>query len=750
MKQINLILLLLFTSTHLQAQTTEKAFLIGNLLDKANQQRMLTQQIAKLYTAIYVSSSDITTYKITLNQAIRKFEQHNTELQSFKINLKYHQLLEDIMFSWDDYISLINQRPSKENLLLLFEQNTTILNQCNTLVEELTQYALRFSKKHQTSGIHYDIIQLGNTAGYQRMLSQRILFYYLAYQAIIEENASIKTILNNSLVAYEATIDQLMASPLNSPEIDYRLKLLSKEWSTISTHYQNKVKDVDQLEAILQKDNSLLNSMNTITELYSTLVDQQATLAFFDNAIDMANKQSILTQKMTEQYISSVREPKQKSHSQQIKEQIELFEYHIDELKLFAPATEITNALNKVDLLWTDYRNALLSVSDQTQAQVLLSTNQTLLNACEQVTELLSLHAKISQKKALNSNNHFTHWLQKLKHQKVLAARILMFSQAILGNINSHEQNIKAIEQAGYAFVDNLNSLNLQLNNNEIQLQIQTLIQNWRKIKPHISVEQQDKEALQVWAQNLPIQIDHMVSLFEKNITQIVVQEAIEVINHQALLSQQIACTTIAINMQLDQEQQQQQLKKYKLRFQQNLVVLDQFATTPILKELISTLQLRWANYQLIIDAPIDQQKIALLLEKSNALLANCTKIVNCIQEEHPNLIQINRVAQMRTLTEQLLVFILIERWGIDHYKEETIALLKQFALLKEHLITSLDASSQRTSILTQITTYYDRLCTYHADVQEVDLYSILLAQHNLLIYTDKLTQLYTNETVIK
>lgn len=744
------LLFLLVVVNYSYAQDKDRAFLIGDLLEKANQQRMLTQKIAKIYTTIYLSSNDINARRLELNEALSLFEQQHAKLKMLKINLKYHQLVDDIEYNWQDYIELVNKRPSKENLLYLLELNNTILDQCNMLVEQLTQYALRFSKKHQTAGIHYDIIQLENTAGHQRMLSQRILFYYLAYQVIIEENKTIKTVLDNSLATYESTLLQLINAPLNSPEIDYRLRLLSKEWSAISKYYRDKVKDITQIEKVIEQDNNLLSSMNTITELYGTLVDQQATVAFFDNAIDMANQQCILTQKMTANYFLLGRLGNQKVHGNLIKQQIDQFEYHIDELKLFAPADEITNALNKVDLLWTDYRNILLLPSQSKGAHQLLSLNKRLLNACEHVTELLSLYAKIAHKYTDSTNKNILHWRQQFKYQKVLAASILMYSQAIIWNINSKEENIKSIETTGYTFIENLNNLNLHLNNKAIQLQIQTHIYNWRKVKPLIITDQLNETALQDWANDLPAQIDQMVLLFEQSINQVVAKEAIEIINHQALLSQQITSTTIAISMGLNIKQYEQQLQKYNTRFQANLDRLNQFAASDDLKELISMLQLRWKNYQSIVNHSISKDQITMLLEKSSTLLATCTKIANHIQEENRTLIEINQVAQLRTLTEQILVFMLIERWGVTTYQEEINALLHQFSIIKSNLVNNSNQTTNTVTLLNNIDTYYNRLHAYHGNLQDIDLYSVLLAHNNLLIQTDQLTQVYTDRTIIK
>lgn len=730
-----------------QAQE-ERLFLIGNMLEKAGKQRMLTQKIAKAYTAIYLGSN---TYQsqTELNEAIIAFEQNLKLLKSTKVTPRFKQLVYKTESLWSPYKNLITDRPTKDNIIQLLKDNNKILLSSNLIVEELMVYSQRFATDQQSQQASSSVIQLENIAGKQRMLSQRVLFYYLAHQAILEDNYNIKTELNKTLKEYEQALVTLMGAPENTPEIDYRLSLLSKEWERITALCQVKITDLSKVQEILQLGDQMLASMDTITKLYEQLIDHKVASLLFSNAVDIASQQSILTQKIIRVYINAGMEPENEAHAKEVNQYVNTFEEHIDQLKLFAPTDEITTALENVDRLWTPYRNQALLASTQEGAQHLLDLNSELLQACENVVLMLELYAKIYKKSVTRFNSSIINWMHQIKRQEMLAERILMYSKAIVWKI-SPDKNAKKIEQIGYEYIDNLHRLNTISNSVAITDQTTFLIQQWDIIKTKIADIDKNQNELNAWTTTLPRAINQLTHLYKQKINGMVTEEAMNKADYQCLLSQQITRTYIAISMDLDVKQHQQQLEKHKLHFQQNLQELKAFAESPSIQQALGKINQLWNNYQGSLSYKINKEEVAKLLEQNQELLNACVKVAQDINRtsSQQGVHRIHKAAHLRTLTEQLLLHALIHRWGIPKQADHIHELLASFKTNLQALNSVAENSTQVKASIQQIEIYINRFSNYAENLSSTDLYSIILLHNAMLVETEKLTKAYEDNTL--
>lgn len=742
MRQVLLFFFLLSGVFISSAQQDKEVFLVGDVLSKAGKQRMLTQRMGKCYVGMYLGM-EVATNQQEIAKSIALFEKQLQKLLKIKINGHYMQRVRKVERLWTAYKELISTRPTKEKLEQLLIENTVILEACELVVYDLEVYASRFSQQEALHQMNKSIVHLENLAGRQRMLTERILFYFLANQAILEKTSATKAQLKEIIQDYDKTLVTLMGAIENTPEIDYRLTLLSNEWKTIAEFCLTEVEDVTQINSVLNLGKKLLNSMEDVTKLYEELIDLRVASLLLNNAIDMAGEQSILTQKMLKSYLLLGIENDHK-HQKDIEKYIQLFEYHIDELKLFAPMDEITTALNIVDNLWTDYRNQILSTSTKLGAAKLLHANNELLRSCDNVVMLIEMYAKIYQKSISRYNSDMARWINQVDHQEMLTERILMYSNALSWGVEGVDLKEK-LEQTGYEYIENFNELNQSLLIPEIETRRKALVKNWEVIKTYLNDVEQYQDVLMEWSLTLAKELHALTGLYRERIHKMVTGEAINRANNQCLLSQKIATSYIAIGMGLDLDYYQQQLKKDKLLFQKQLEELKSYVSTPQLKETLGKINQLWNVYQATCRGTLNKDKLPELLDISQEMLGVCEEMVAKINNEKTNnqLNGIDKAARLRTMTEQVLLFELVERWTSENYQKEIGQVLRRFDEHIQLLANQQTNSTRMTTRINVIIRYYKRLDDNCKELKDVDLYSILLLHNMLLLETEKLTNAY-------
>ncbi len=739
MKQILWILTIFLNSNLLQAQAAE-TILIGEVLNQAGSERMLTQRMAKLYVAIYLGT-DIKERKEELDATVVLFDTRLAELKSIKINARYRNRIEKVAHLWGSYKELILSRPTRENVLLLLTENNAILESCELLTNELEWYASRFSSKKGLYQMNENVMNLENRAGRQRMLTERVLLYFLANHALIGTESKFDEELNVALNDYQTNLTELMGARENTPEIDYRLILLSKEWEELSVFCNQKEKDFSNIDNVLKMGKDLLDAMEDVTKSYEVLIDLRVASLLLNNAIDLAGQQSILTQKITKTYILEGLTENSK-YDKERKSDVDLFEQNMDELKLFAPMEEITEALDVVDNLWTSYRNEVMNPSTKAGAKELLYANSELLMASNNVTILLEMYAKMYKKSVTSYNYVMVDWIKQIGHQEMLTERILMYSYALSWGLKK-DAIPKELDRAGREYLENFNALSLAIPIPNIQERGERLAKKWEVVKTYLSDLERYQEELNMWSLDLSRELGDLTKLYREKIKGMVTEEAIEKANQQCMLSQKMVSNYLAIGMNLNEEYKRQQLEKDKLLFQKQLEELKLFAQTDELKAALTNVNSLWKRYQTIFRAKLLKEDVDFLLEISQEMLTACALVVKEINvtTNTPEMAKINTAADLRTKTAQIFLFCLAERWSEKKYTTELSMIFSEYEKGLKFFQSNIDNTPEITTLLDSIERYYKRLKSYGQGLEEVDIYALFMVRNVLLLETEKLTK---------
>lgn len=226
---------------------------IASAINMAGKQRMLSQKIAKAYFFVGLGIRPDKTTK-QLKEAIAEFNSNHKQLKNAITNKNIQDMLAFIEFSKEEYESLIKEKYGKDIGALILDYSETLLEGSQNIVKQLTETS-NFKKA-----------AIVDISGRQRMLTQRIAKYYIAYQAGHHDNNTVEQ-LKIAVREFESAQNKLLKNKQNTPQINAELKKVEKLWNIVRKFYMNVEKGGLPVIVLSTSDNIMM-SMNRITHMY--------------------------------------------------------------------------------------------------------------------------------------------------------------------------------------------------------------------------------------------------------------------------------------------------------------------------------------------------------------------------------------------------------------------------------------------------------------------------------------------------
>lgn len=226
---------------------------LASLIDIAGKQRMLSQKIAKAYF-FYGQGIRADRTRKQLFDSIDEFNRNFQIIRKSVHNPGIQDMLAYIKMAKDELAALAKQPYSKENASLVLDYSETMLEGSQDIVSRLE--AMSKLKKEA----------IVNLAGRQRMLTQRIAKYYIAYQAGFRDHNTVEQ-LKAAVREFEEAHATLRNARLNTPEIKSELAKIERLWKVVAKFY----KDVERgglPVIVLATTDDIMATMNTITHQY--------------------------------------------------------------------------------------------------------------------------------------------------------------------------------------------------------------------------------------------------------------------------------------------------------------------------------------------------------------------------------------------------------------------------------------------------------------------------------------------------
>lgn len=364
---------------------------IRKALNLSTRQQALTQRIAKIYLALNHNLYEPTYYQ-ERDAAIAQFQDQYNELRRYAPTTSVQHDLDRVESIWQDYKAVADWSINKKGA-------EKLLQICDPMLDASYQLFLSYQAYHRTMYLRHfrqqdvlTMIQLIKNAGLQRMLTQRIMLYYLASKQDIDGDVSKKK-LAEAIEQYETSLKYITQSDMNSDLINQQLEAAFDHWNALSAKLGNFELDQKEVDRMIRTADELFNIADKVALLYQDLGHKLSV----GNAINIAASQNVLTQRIAKSYVAMAYSQNAPKYRKELLNSVELFEEQMLSMARSSESTEeFRDAVNVMQTMWKNYRKLVTSwdkMDDMAVVKVLERAN-IMMATCDKVGQAIQNHAQ--------------------------------------------------------------------------------------------------------------------------------------------------------------------------------------------------------------------------------------------------------------------------------------------------------------------------------------------------------------------
>ncbi|MFG6441794.1 type IV pili methyl-accepting chemotaxis transducer N-terminal domain-containing protein [Pelomonas margarita] len=253
-------LLLAGLSTGLALPAHARIAQLGDAIDKAGAQRMLSQRMGKAWLG-QLQPELAPRARQVLDDSAARFEQQLRELLAFAPTPEIAGSYKALLSRFGDYRTLLLSRPDREQVNELLKRSGEVLNLAHVATTQLQERSSAATAR------------LVNLSGRQRMLSQRLALYFLARQ----QGARVDLVQRETLKSsneFEQAMRTLASAPEATPAIRDNLALAQGQWVFLKSALGSQSPTAQAAGDVFSASENLLAVMETVTGQFARELGQ--------------------------------------------------------------------------------------------------------------------------------------------------------------------------------------------------------------------------------------------------------------------------------------------------------------------------------------------------------------------------------------------------------------------------------------------------------------------------------------------
>jgi len=365
--------------------------------------------------------------------------------------------------------------------------------------------------------------------GNQRMLTQRIMLYYLAVKQDIEANPT-KRKLSAAIKDYAETLTKIETAEINSQQINAEVRSMKEDWATLNSLLGSFNNDDDAIKKMMLLADKLSTNADRISHLYEDLGIKLS----ISKSINVAAYQNMLTQRIAKSYVAITYGYSIPKYKRELLTCIDLFEEQMKSMTRSASTEDIKTAVGVVKIMWKNYRKLVVTWDNMDELSVgkVLEKGHIMMATCDRVAQEIEAYAQtIPEYKAffVKDNGEAVEEKNNIAHQIHLAGLQRMYSQriAIYFTMNALQVDTRLSDERMKSCINKYNEnfkqmISSEINTPEIIKSLNDVQKEWNVIEGHCSNLKKDDVATVLSESSILFEkLDALNQLYEKHMDEL-------------------------------------------------------------------------------------------------------------------------------------------------------------------------------------------------------------------------------------